>query len=50
MTGREEALAKVAADDLFRIADRGEVGTGVPLEQEVEVGGELSEQGCGGIW
>ena len=27
----EEALAEVAADDLFGVADGGEVGAGVPL-------------------
>ena len=37
----EEAFAEVAADDLFRIANGGEVGAGVPLEQKVEIGGEL---------
>ncbi len=33
--GSEEAFAEVAADDLFRVADGGEVGAGVPLEEEV---------------
>jgi hypothetical protein len=39
--GSEEAFAEVAADDFFGVADGGEVGAGVPLEEEVEVGGEL---------
>ena len=42
--GSEEALAEVAADDLLGVADGGEVGTGVPLEQKVEVGGELGAE------
>ena len=42
MTGGEEAFAEVAADDLLRIADGGEVSAGVPLEEEIEVEGELS--------
>ncbi len=33
----EEALTKVAADHLFGGADGGEVGSGVPAEQQVEV-------------
>ena len=41
MAGGEEALAEVAADDVFGVADGGEVGAGVPLEEQVEVGGEL---------
>src|SRR5258708_28638570 len=49
VAGGEEALAKVTADDLFRIADGGEVGAGVPFEEEVEVGGELVDQRRGGI-
>jgi hypothetical protein len=36
----EEAFAEVAADDVFGVADGGEVGAGVPLEEEVEIGGE----------
>ena len=49
MGGGEEAFAEVAADDLFGVADGGEVGAGVPFEEEVEVEGELGDQGCGGI-
>ncbi len=44
MVGGEEAFAEVAADDLFGVADGGEVGAGVPFEEEVEVGGELGEE------
>ena len=44
VAGGEEAFAEVAADDLFGVADGGEVGTGVPLEEEVEVSGELGEE------
>jgi len=45
--GGEETFAEVTADDLLGIADRGEVGTGVPLEEEVEIGRELEEEGGG---
>ncbi len=38
--GGEEAFAEVAADDLLWVADSGQVGAGVPLEKEVQVGGE----------
>ena len=48
VAGREEALAKVAPDDLLGIADGGEVGAGVPLEEKIEVRGELGEDG--GRW
>ena len=41
VTAGEEALSEVAADDLFGAADGGEVGAGVPFEEEVEVDGEL---------
>jgi len=44
VAGGEEALAEVAADYLFGVADGGEVGAGVPLEEEVEVEGELGEE------
>ena len=37
----KEALAEVTADDLLGIADGGEIGSGVPLEEQIEVGGEL---------
>ncbi len=52
MPGGEEALAEVAADDLFGVADGGQVGAGVPLEQEIEIKGELGAErgrGCGEI-
>jgi hypothetical protein len=48
--GSEEAFAEVAADDLFGVADGGEVGAGVPLEEEVEISGELGEEGFGQTW
>jgi hypothetical protein len=41
MHADEEALAEVAADDLFGLADRGEIGACVPAEQEIEIGAEL---------
>ncbi len=41
--GGEEAFAEVAADDLFGVANGGEVGAGVPFEEEIEVEGELGE-------
>jgi len=44
MAGGEEAFSEVAADDLFRVADGGEVGVGVPLEEEVEIEGELGDE------
>ncbi len=44
MTGGEEALAEVAADYLFRISDGSEVGASVPLQEEVEVDGELGDE------
>ena len=44
MTGGEEGLAEVAADDLFRTADGGEVGAGVPFQEEVEIEGELVQE------
>ena len=43
MVGAEEAFAEVAPDDVFGVADGGEVGAGVPLEEEVQIGGELGE-------
>ena len=39
----EEALAKVAANDLIRIADCGQISAGVPFEQEVEICRKLRE-------
>jgi hypothetical protein len=47
VAGGKEALAKVAADDLLRIADGGEVGACVPFEEEVEVGGEVGKEVSG---
>ena len=44
MLGGEEALAGVPGDDVAGVADGGEVGAGVPFEEEVEVGGELGEE------
>lgn len=44
MAGGEETFSKVPADDLFRIADGGEIGPGVPPEEQVEVGGEPEHQ------
>ena len=46
----EEALAEVTADDLLGIADGGEVGAGVPLEEEIEVRGEPGEDGGGWVY
>jgi hypothetical protein len=43
----KEALAKVAADDLLRIADGREIGAGVPFEEEVEVSGEVGKEVSG---
>src|ERR1700679_282252 len=48
MDAGEEALAEVAADDLFRLADGREVGSGVPFEEQVEIGGELGGEAVGG--
>lgn len=42
--GGEEAFSEVAANDLLRVADGSEVGTGVPLEEEIEVGGEAGHE------
>jgi hypothetical protein len=39
----------VTANDLFGITDGGKVCAGVPLEEEIEVEGELGDQGRGGI-
>jgi hypothetical protein len=41
----EEGFAEVALDDGFRVTDGGEVGAGVPLEEEVEVEGEMGVEG-----
>jgi len=37
MAGGEEALAEVAGDDVFGIADGGEVDAGVPAEEYIDV-------------
>jgi hypothetical protein len=42
VAGGEEALTEVAADYFFGVADGGEVGAGVPLEEEIKVVGELA--------
>jgi len=44
VTGGEEAFSEVATDDFLGIADGGEVGAGVPLEEEIEVSGELRKE------
>jgi hypothetical protein len=44
VTGGEEAFAEVATDYFFGVADGGEVGAGVPFEEEIEIGGELGEE------
>jgi hypothetical protein len=49
MAGGEETLTEVAANDLFGVADGGEIGAGVPLEEEIEVDGELEEEVVGWI-
>jgi len=50
MLAGEEALAEVGADDGFWVADGGEVGAGVPLEEEIEVGTKLVNSGiCNGV-
>lgn len=40
--GGEDGFEEVAGEDAFAIADGGEVGAGVPLLEEIEVGCELS--------
>ncbi len=45
MLGGEEAFAEVAADYLLRVADGGQIGAGVPFEEEIQVGGEMGEDG-----
>ncbi len=37
LSGSEQALAEMTTDDLFRVTDGGEIGMGVPLEEEIEV-------------
>ena len=44
MTSSEETLPEVAANNLLRIADSGEVRARVPLQQEVKVDGELGKE------
>jgi hypothetical protein len=41
MSCGKEAFAEMTSNDLFGVADGGEVGAGVPLEKKVEVGREL---------
>ena len=41
----EQAFAEVAADDFFRFADGGEVGAGVPAQEDVEVEAEVRVEG-----
>ena len=43
MAGGEETFAEVTADDFFGVADGGEVSSGVPFEEQVEIDGELRE-------
>jgi hypothetical protein len=47
VTGGEEAFSEVATDNFLGVADGGEVGTGVPLEEKIEVNGELRKEGGG---
>lgn len=49
VTGGEETFSKVAANDLLRFADGGEIGVCVPLQEKVEVDRKLGEERCGGI-
>ena len=49
MARGKEAFAKMTANNLFRVADCGEIGAGVPFEEEVEVQRELGQQGSRGI-
>jgi hypothetical protein len=44
VTRGEETLAEVAADDLFGIADGGQVGARIPFEEETEVSREPWEK------
>ena len=37
VAGGEEAFAEVAGDDVFRVADGGEVDTGVPAQEYIDV-------------
>ena len=43
MAGGKEGFAEVASDDLFGIADGGEVDARVPAQEEVEIAGELRQ-------
>ncbi len=45
--GGGERLAEVSCNDMFRFAHRGQVDAGVPAQQQVEVGGDLSELRAG---
>jgi len=44
MSGGEEAFSEMTSNDLFGVADGGEIGAGVPLEKKVEVEGEFGDQ------
>jgi len=57
MPGRKEALPKVSPDNLFRLADRRQIGPRVPLQQQIKIIGKPGqdcrrdsqirlEQGC----
>jgi hypothetical protein len=37
MAGGEEALAEVAGNDVFGIADGGEIDAGIPAEEYIDV-------------
>jgi len=45
LPGGEEAFAEVAGDDLFRIADGGEIDARVPAEEYIDVGRYMIEVG-----
>jgi hypothetical protein len=49
VTRGEETLAEVAADDLFGIADGGEIGAGIPFEEKIEISSEAGEEVGRGI-
>ena len=38
VAGGEEGFAEVAEDDLFRVADGGEVDAGIPAQEYIDVG------------
>ena len=47
MAGGEEAFAEVAGDDVFGVADGGEVDAGVPAEKYIDVGRYIAQLGGG---